>query len=129
MKTRLGVARIVLIGWAALLLVLGVIVWTGNGDQLIPLHIVCASTLVLAFWVIAAVAALAGVSWSLIALAVAWSLVVPAFGLTQDRLLAGDWHWTAQVLHLVVGMSLVGAGQVLMVLIRRRMTAGRAGAR
>lgn len=128
-KPTLGVARLVLVGSAAALLVLGVIIWTGNGDQLIPLHIVFGSALVLALWVIAAVAAMAGVSWKVIGLAVAWSVVVPIFGLKQDTLVEGDWHWTVQVVHLVVGMSLVGAGQGLMLLIRRRMTAARVSAR
>ncbi|HET7465409.1 MAG TPA: hypothetical protein VFL29_01970 [Candidatus Dormibacteraeota bacterium] len=122
-KTTLGAARLVLIGSAAVLLVLGVIIWTGSGDELIPLHVVVGSTLVIALWVIAAVAWMAGVSRRVIGLAIAWSLVVPFFGLVQDRVLEGDWHWTIQVLHLVVGMSLAGFGQALMLLIHRRQTA------
>lgn len=129
MKPALAVAQLVLIGSAAALLVLGVVIWTGNGDQLIPLHIAFGSTLVIALWAIAAVAATAGVSRRIVGLAIAWSLVVPIFGLTQHLVLEGDWHWTVEVLHLVVGMSLVGAGRGLMLLIDRRITALRASAR
>jgi len=77
-KTTLGVARLVLMRSAALLLVLGVVIWTGNGDELIPLHVLFGSTLVIALWVIAAIAAKAGVSRGHVGLAVAWSVVVPA---------------------------------------------------
>ncbi|HET7419172.1 MAG TPA: hypothetical protein VFL27_02195 [Candidatus Dormibacteraeota bacterium] len=125
LKPAIVVARLVLFASAAALLVLGVIIWTGSGDQLIPLHVVVGSALVLALWVIAAMAFMAGVSRPLITLAVAWSVLVPIFGLTQDRLVEGDLHWTIQVLHLVVGMSLAAFGQGLILQIDRRQTASR----
>lgn len=122
--TTLKAARLVLMGSAALLLLLGVIIWTGNGDRLITLHIALGSVLVITVWMLAVIATTAGVSRLIVALAVVWSLIVPTLGMTQDGLLAGGWHWTVQVLHLVVSMGLVGWGQALLLLTGKRV-AGR----
>jgi hypothetical protein len=66
--------------------------------------------LVLSLWVLAVLAALAGVSRGVVALAIFWGLVVPILGLTQARLLPGPAHWSIEVLHLLIGLAAIGMG-------------------
>jgi hypothetical protein len=68
--------------------VLGLLFWTGNVLNLIPLHMLAGALLVLSVWALAFLAAWAGVSWDLVVLALLWGLLVPVFGMTQ--LLPGD---------------------------------------
>jgi hypothetical protein len=104
---------------AVVLIALGILFWTGNALPLVPLHTLVGLVLVLALWTLAGLAARAGVSLPLVAAAVAWGLVVPVFGLTQDGLLTGDAHWVIRVLHLLVGLVAVGMGEALGARIRR----------
>jgi hypothetical protein len=69
--------------------------------------------LVIALWIMAGLAARAGVNPGLVALAIVWGLIVPVLGMTQVRLLPGDWHWVIQVAHLLVGLVAMGLGDWL----------------
>src|SRR5438105_10765961 len=95
------------------LVVLGVLFWTGNALQLITIHILVGLVLVLSLWTMALLAARAGVSPALVTLAFLWGLLVPAFGLTQDQLLVGDAHCVIRVLHPLVGLAAVGRAEGL----------------
>ncbi len=108
-----GLDGVVLIG-------LGLLFWTGNADPLIPVHMLLGIALVLALWVLAVLAAVAGVNLGLVALAFVWGLVVPALGLTQTRLLPNGAHWIIQVLHLLVGITAIALAQVLAMRINAR---------
>ncbi len=88
-------------------IILGLLFWIGYARALIPLHMLIGLVLVLALFVLAILAAFAGVSRMLVVLAVVWSLVVPIFGVTQTQLLPGAWHWVIQVLHLLVGLAAI----------------------
>jgi hypothetical protein len=107
------------------LLSLGLLFWTGNARGLIPLHMLLGFVLVLSLWVLAGLAARAGVPMGLVALAVAWGLIVPALGLTQDQLLPGSAHWVIQVLHLLVGLGAIGQAEGLAARIKARQPADR----
>jgi hypothetical protein len=109
-------------GAAAALLALGVYIWTGGADQLITVHVVIGVLLVISLWTIAAIAASSGVSAVVVGVAVAWSFAAVLLGWTQDGLVTGDWHWTIQVLHLLIAMAMVAWCQVLVMLM------GKAGA-
>src|SRR5689334_17946594 len=119
LRTATRAAQAALVGSGAILLVLGVMIWTGNADGLIPLHVLIGIVLVLSLWTIAAIAARSGVNRWLVAAAVAWSVGAPVLGTTQEALIEGGWHWTIQVLHLVVAMGVVAWGRVLIVLMGR----------
>jgi hypothetical protein len=41
------------------------------------------------------------------AIAIVFALIVPVFGMTQMRILVGDFHWLIQVAHLLVGAAAV----------------------
>jgi hypothetical protein len=94
-------------------LALGLLFWTGRATELIPLHRLNGFVLVIAVWALAYIAARAGVNPQLVAAAVLWGLVAPVLGLTQERILPGSFHWTVQILHLLVGFSLIGLAENL----------------
>lgn len=96
-----------------LLIVLGVGIWTGRADQVIPVHELLGFVLVVSLWTLAFFAARVGVPARWVVLAVAWGLVAPILGLTQQGMLTGDWHWTIQVLHLLIGLGAIAQGEIL----------------
>ncbi len=71
---------------------------------------------------------MAGVHPGRVALAAVWGLIVPALGVTQSGLLAGDFHWVIQVVHLLVGVAAIGQAEALAVRIKARAPAGRSAA-
>lgn len=119
MKTAATVAHMTIRGTGVILILLGLTFWTGHALQLVPLHIFLGIALVLSLWTLAVVAGLSGVHMRWVVLAVAWGLIVPILGLTQDRLLVGGWHWTVQVLHLLIGLGAMGQGEGLAMRMRR----------
>jgi hypothetical protein len=107
---------------------LGLLFWSGNALALIPVHMLVGLLLVLMLWALAALGAVAGVHPGRVALAAVWGLIVPALGVTQTGLLAGDLHWVIQVLHLLVGVAAIGQAEALAVRIKARTSAGRTAA-
>ena len=96
-----------------LLLVMGVIFWTGNLDSLHLVHILLGLLLVLGLWTLAVMAIRARVAVGIAVLALAWGVVAPVLGLTQEGLLTGSWHWVIQVVHLMVGVGAIGIAEQL----------------
>jgi hypothetical protein len=102
-----------------LLLLLGLAIWTGRADGVIPIHELLGFVLVVALWTLSYFAARAGVSMRWVVLAVAWGLAAPLLGLTQQNLVSGDWHWTIQALHLLIGAGAIGQGENLALRMRQ----------
>ncbi|HEV2892513.1 MAG TPA: hypothetical protein VG411_02070 [Actinomycetota bacterium] len=102
-------------------LVLGLVFWTGNALGLVDLHQLLGILLVLALWTLAGMAARAGVPAGMVAGAVVLGLVVPVVGLTQRELLAGSAHWLVQVLHLLLGLGLLGLAENLAARAKARL--------
>ena len=98
------VARIVVV----VQVILGILVWTGHGDSLIPLHIAVGLLLVVDLWAAVALGLRAAAPIGLVVLALVWSVGMPVFGLVQTNLLPGGAHVAVQLLHLVVGLGAVG---------------------
>ena len=94
-------------------IVLGLTFWIGYAFNLIPLHMLVGSVLVLALWVLAVLAARGGVSLGFVVLAIVWGVITLALGMTQTQLLPGAFHWVIEVLHLVVGLAAMGLGDRL----------------
>src|SRR5512146_247434 len=94
-----------------LLIILGILFWTGNALALIPVHMLIGIVLVLSLWALAILAARAGAPTGQVVAAFAWGLIVPILGVTQQSLLPGPSHWIIQVLHLLVGMAAIGIGE------------------
>jgi hypothetical protein len=102
-------------------LVLGLVFWTGNALGLVDLHQLLGMLLVLALWTLAALAHRAGVPAGLVAGAAVLGLVVPIVGLTQRELLPGSAHWLIQVLHLLLGLGLLGLAENLATRAKARL--------
>jgi hypothetical protein len=94
-------------------IVLGVFIWTGNADSLIPIHITSGVVLVLSLLTLAILAAFARVHPGFVALAIVWGLITVLLGLTQEQLLTGPYHWLIQVLHLLIGVGAIGQAENL----------------
>ena len=128
MKTATTIVHMTLRVSGLLLILLGLAIWTGRADQVIPVHMFLGFVLVLSLWTLAFFAARAGIAMGWVLLAVVWGLVAPILGLTQERLLTGDWHWTIQVLHLLIGVGAIGQGEGLVLRMRRRVRSRQAKA-
>lgn len=103
-----------------LLVLLGLLIWTGHGDRIVPFHELLGLVLVLGLWTLAYTGARTGVPVGLIVVAFAWGLVAPVLGLTQVNLVTGGHHWIIQVVHLLVGLGAIGIAEGLAAMIKAR---------
>ncbi len=126
MRTAATVLQILVRVIGSVLILLGILFWTGNADALIPLHMLLGITLVLLLWTLAILGAIAGVNLGFVALALAWGLIVPILGLTQVRLLPGSLHWIIQVVHLLVGLGAIGLADTIARRIKHRQSVRKA---
>ena len=94
-------------------ILLGLAFWTGNALGLVDLHQLLGILLVLALWTQAALAHRAGVPAGMVAGAAVLGLLVVIVGLTQQNLLPGSAHWVIQVIHLLLGLGLLGLAENL----------------
>jgi ABC-type Na+ efflux pump permease subunit len=97
----------------SIVLLLGLVIWSGRADELKDLHKLIGIIVVVALWTLAFLAARARVPLVLVVLATVWGLIQPVLGLTQENLLTGDWHWVIQVVHLLFGLGVIGWGERL----------------
>ncbi len=111
MKTAITAVHMTLRGSGLLLILLGLAIWTGRADGIIPVHEFLGFVLVVSLWTLAYFGARAGVPKGMVAAAVAWGLIAPILGLTQANLLDNNWHWVIQVGHLLVGLAAIGTGE------------------
>jgi hypothetical protein len=86
-------------------------------------HVAIGVVLILTLWTIAAIASRSGVAASTVAFGASWGLLVVLFGLAQEDLLTGSWHWTIQVLHVAISMGAIWWGRRLVQLIPRAQSA------
>ena len=95
------------------MLLMGLIIWTGAADGLIPIHMLVGFVFVLALWADAYVCYRAGAPAGLAAGAVVLGLILPIVGLTQAQLITGDAHIVVQLIHLALGAGAIGLGEAL----------------
>jgi hypothetical protein len=119
MRTATTVIQMLLRVLGLIMIVLGLLFWTGNALNLIGLHMLLGIIVVLLLWALAIMAARSGISLGLVALGSAWGLIVVALGMTQNQLLPGDAHWVIKVLHLLVGIIALGIAERLAGSIKR----------
>ena len=111
MVTRYASALLTIAGVLALLL--GLVLWSGNGFNLVSLHMLLGLLAVIALWVIAVSQAVAkGGSWLLAGCALVVGLLTVVIGIKQAALMVGDRHWIVQVIHLVLGILTIGLGHM-----------------
>lgn len=120
MKPIVLIARILLSLFGITLVLLGILFWTGHALSLVQLHMTLGLLFVICLWVLAALGFATQGARVLALVVLIWSLIVPALGVEQVRLLPGSDHWVIQTTHLLVGLIAVGLGQGLARRIGRR---------
>jgi hypothetical protein len=90
------------------LLVLGILFWTGHAYELVQLHMAFGLIFVLGLWTLAALGLNRGMPAGVAVAAGVLGLAVLGLGMTQARLLPGSMHWLVQVVHLLLGLGTMG---------------------
>ena len=107
------IASIVLRLGGALAVILGLLFWSGNALNLLPIHMLLGLLVVLSLWIVGiGQAFFSGGSWPLAGGALLLGLLVIVVGMTQSSLLVGPFHWVIQVVHLLLGILAVWIGQI-----------------
>lgn len=96
-----------------LLIILGILFWTGHALRLVPVHMLLGLLLAIALWALALLVGRRGVSAGFVALAIVWGIVMLVFGVAQANLLPGKAHWVIEVLHLLIGLVAMSFGEQL----------------
>ncbi|MBV9580842.1 MAG: hypothetical protein JO057_19850 [Chloroflexi bacterium] len=123
MQLTFTVAHMLVRVTGVLLLILGLLFWTGDARGLIPVHMLLGVLLVLSLWLLAAVASQLGAPAGMVAGAAVLGLIVAGLGFSQTSLLPGSGHWIIQVLHLLVGMAAIAIAEVIGGRLRRNRLA------
>lgn len=125
MKATTTIAQMLVRACGVILIVLGVLFWTGHARSLVGIHMLIGIILVLALWTLCVLAARAGVSGGLVALAAIWGLIVVILGVAQSGILPGPAHWVIELAHLLVGLVAIGLAEVLGGRIKRGVALAR----
>lgn len=103
-------------------LVMGIIFWTGNLKNLQPVHMLIGIIVVLSLWVIGlAQGFIKGGSFGLAVATFIVGLLLAIVGLYQQNWLPGSAHWVIQVIHLLLGLSAIGLGEMIYARTRKRL--------
>jgi hypothetical protein len=107
------IASVVLSFAGSLALILGLLVWTNSALNLIQMHMLLGLLAVGALWVIGIGQAFSKAgSWLIAACALVVGALMIIVGLNQSALMLGALHWVVQVLHLVLGLLVIGIGHI-----------------
>ena len=107
------IASVVLSFSGLLALILGLLLWNNIALNLIQMHMLLGILAVGALWVIGVGQALAkGGSWIVAAVALVVGVAMVSLGMTQSSLVVGEFHWLIQLLHLLLGLLVVGIGHM-----------------
>lgn len=104
------------------MIVLGLLFWSGNALTLKNEHEMLGVLVVLALWTLAFIALRKGVNIGLVVGGLVLGVVVIAFGMGQESLMNGATRAvseTIKVIHLLLGLGLIGLGEVFAARIRR----------
>ena len=114
------IASVVLTLAGALALLSGLLFWAGWGLQLMSLHMLLGIVAVAALWTIGfAQAPAPGGSWSIALCALLVGILTLLLGLYQATLLVGSLHWIVQVIHLALGITVIGLGHMAAARLRK----------
>ena len=104
------------------MIVLGLLFWSGNALTLKNEHELLGVLVVLALWTLAFVALRRGVNVGLVVGGLLLGVVVIAFGMSQTSLMNGATRAvveTIKVVHLALGLALISLGEMFTARIRR----------
>lgn len=107
------IASVVLSFAGLLALILGLLFWANSALSLIQMHMWLGLLAVGALWVIGIGQALSrGGSWLIAACALIIGASMIIIGLNQSAIMVGAFHWVIQVIHLVLGLLVIGIGHI-----------------
>jgi len=107
------IASMVLSLAGVLALILGLFFWFGAALNLVSMHMLLGLLAVGALWVIGVAQAFSnGGSWALAAIALIVGAITAGLGMIQSSLLVGGFHWAIQIIHLALGISVIGLGHM-----------------
>ena len=107
-----------------LTLVLGMLLWTGTMDGLKNIHMLFGILVVLALWLLAIAfmrATKGGVA--LVAAAFALGVAQALLGMTQEQILPTTGHWVIQIVHLLLGIGVIGLGEMMTMRMKKARVA------
>lgn len=96
-----------------LALISGLVFWAGFAIHLISMHMLLGLVAVAALWVIAIAQAFArGGGWLIAGGSFLLGALTILVGLYQTSIMLGAHHWVIQVIHLLLGVSMIGLGHM-----------------
>jgi len=109
-----------------LALILGILFWVGvvQNDTLTLIHMLIGFIVVIALWVIGlAQGFVKGGSFPLAVATFVVGLLLAIVGLFQQKWLPepNPMHWIIQVIHLLLGLSAIGLGEMIVASTKRRL--------
>jgi hypothetical protein len=120
MNAFLNASTIILRICYVAILLLGILLWTGNFDGLKPVHMLIGIVIVLGLWATGVALVMRGGSPGLAGACLVLGLIVLYVGLNQEQWLTGSAHWVIQVVHLALGLATMGLTEST----RRRIRVG-----
>lgn len=117
---QVNVAQVIVRVLGLVMIMLGLLIWTGSFDGLVPIHMLVGLAFVLSLWALAYVAGRAGVARGLVIGAVVIGALLPILGVTQQQILPGDGHIVVRVVHVALGLAAIGLGEALAGASRKR---------
>jgi hypothetical protein len=107
------IASVVLSFAGLLALILGLLIWTAGASNLIQMHMLLGLLAVGALWVIGIGQALSKRgSWPIAICALIVGAIMVILGWNQSALMVGPFHWVIQIVHLVLGLLVIGLGHM-----------------
>lgn len=111
---------------ALLALILGIIFWTSDTrGVLVPIHMLLGIIVTLTLLILGGVMTTVKGGLGLGIGAIVLGLLVVIVGLTQTQLIPGSLHWIIQVIHLLIGLTAIGMGEMVAGRYRRTMVAAK----
>ncbi len=118
MVVRIASATLTAAGLLAL--ISGLVFWTGAALNLISMHMMLGLLAVGALWIIGIAQAVSkGGSWIIAGAAITVGAIMIVIGWNQASIMAGEFHWVIQIVHLILGLLTVGVGHMAAARYRR----------
>jgi hypothetical protein len=103
------------------MIVLGLLFWSGRSFDLVSVHMRFGEVLVGLLWILAGMGLRAGVRPGLAIGAIVYGLFVVAFGMNMGGFLPGRAHEVIRVAHLLIGLGAIGVAETIGARIKRGM--------
>jgi hypothetical protein len=105
---------------SVVVILLGILLWTGNFDSLRLIHMFFGIVIVLGLWTVGVIQAVQGGSPVLSGAAFVWGAIVVFVGLKQEQWAVGNNHWLIQVMHLLFGLVAISLVEIIGARANRR---------